>query len=249
MVLYWPTSTVGGDVCGKSGSTITPTPTIPGRANTALFSGQTLVSPSVYVILGPISARNLEGDRDHPECGRVLPGATLTFSPDHISYLHAMIPSYTSSGSFTSILYTYVSDKCSFNFEYLNTVPWTVVSHVNGLRLMGKGRTPTIPPDYTPILLLPTSAMGGGAIQSEFAECDRLVPIHDATFLPISGGTVATATQYGVNGKTISTTQQVISKPKSDFRTRASDGRVAETGMAYARLEQLPASIRTIPGQ
>ncbi|KAK5691162.1 hypothetical protein LTR97_011814 [Elasticomyces elasticus] len=47
-LLYWPVSTVSGDLCHGNASTITATPTIPGQPNTVKYMNTTLTSPTVY---------------------------------------------------------------------------------------------------------------------------------------------------------------------------------------------------------
>ncbi|KAK3626486.1 hypothetical protein LTR56_019759 [Elasticomyces elasticus] len=47
-LLYWPVSTVPGDLCHGNASTITATPTIPGQPNTVKYMTTTLTSPTVY---------------------------------------------------------------------------------------------------------------------------------------------------------------------------------------------------------
>ncbi|KAK5737577.1 hypothetical protein LTR17_006624 [Elasticomyces elasticus] len=47
-LLYWPVSTVSGDLCHGNASTITATPTIPGQPNTVRYMNTTLTSPTVY---------------------------------------------------------------------------------------------------------------------------------------------------------------------------------------------------------
>jgi len=47
-LFYWPVTTINGNVCGKSGTTITPTPTGDGP-NTFNLNGTILTSPTVYV--------------------------------------------------------------------------------------------------------------------------------------------------------------------------------------------------------
>ncbi|KXL45159.1 hypothetical protein M433DRAFT_130278 [Acidomyces richmondensis BFW] len=47
-LFYWPVTTINGNVCGKNGTTITPTPTGDGP-NTYNLNGTILTSPTVYV--------------------------------------------------------------------------------------------------------------------------------------------------------------------------------------------------------
>ncbi|KAK4902112.1 hypothetical protein LTR27_001014 [Elasticomyces elasticus] len=47
-LLYWPVSTISGDLCHGNGSTVTATPTIPGQPNTVRYMNTTLTSPTVY---------------------------------------------------------------------------------------------------------------------------------------------------------------------------------------------------------
>ena len=63
-VHYWPTPTpTGTDFCNSSWTPVTQTPTIPGKPNTAVVSGQTLTSPSLYHFIPSISLLTLAGTR------------------------------------------------------------------------------------------------------------------------------------------------------------------------------------------
>jgi hypothetical protein len=77
-LLYWPVTTTGGNVCGKNGTTISPTDTAP---RTTVFEGMTLVSPTVYISFHQLSARD--------DCGRLLGdqinGTILAMQPDQVS--------------------------------------------------------------------------------------------------------------------------------------------------------------------
>ncbi|KAK5739875.1 hypothetical protein LTR17_004971 [Elasticomyces elasticus] len=50
-LLYWPVSTISGDLCGRNASTMTMGPTISGRPNTYVTFNTTLTSPTVYIML------------------------------------------------------------------------------------------------------------------------------------------------------------------------------------------------------
>jgi len=63
-VWYWPTAAPSGtDFCNSSWAPVTATPTIPGKANTAIVSGKTLTSPSVYYFIKSVTVHTLAGTR------------------------------------------------------------------------------------------------------------------------------------------------------------------------------------------
>ncbi|KAF2736438.1 hypothetical protein EJ04DRAFT_562488 [Polyplosphaeria fusca] len=62
-IYSWPTpAPSGADFCSQNASHVTGTPTIPGKANTAVVSGHTLTSPSIYHFLSNITLRTALGD-------------------------------------------------------------------------------------------------------------------------------------------------------------------------------------------
>lgn len=59
---YWPKPIpTGSAFCDTNGTNITATPTIPGQANTAVISGLTLTSPSVYHFLRNVTLQTFTG--------------------------------------------------------------------------------------------------------------------------------------------------------------------------------------------
>ena len=62
-VLYWPPQ-VAGDFCAPanvSRTTLTPSPTIPGRPNTARYGDLVMTSPTMYYILSNVQMNTLAG--------------------------------------------------------------------------------------------------------------------------------------------------------------------------------------------
>jgi hypothetical protein len=59
---YWPTPLpTGSELCGTNGTNITATPTLPAQPNTAVVSGITLTSPSVYHFLRDATLKTFVG--------------------------------------------------------------------------------------------------------------------------------------------------------------------------------------------
>jgi hypothetical protein len=59
---HWPSPLpTGSAFCNTNGTNVTATPTIPGQANTAVISGMTLTSPSVYYLLRNVTLQTFAG--------------------------------------------------------------------------------------------------------------------------------------------------------------------------------------------
>lgn len=59
-VMYWPVKT-SGDLCTGGGTTVEPTPTIPGQPNTVQIGNLTMTSPTVYYILDNLEMKAYAG--------------------------------------------------------------------------------------------------------------------------------------------------------------------------------------------
>ncbi|KAI9657956.1 MAG: hypothetical protein M1821_002613 [Bathelium mastoideum] len=90
-LLYWPVTTVGGDLCGKAGSTIENTPTIPGKPNTVIFDNTTLTSPTVYFSFDTF------GPDTNSNCGTQHTNVLFPMDPNSVSTIQgarALIKSF-----------------------------------------------------------------------------------------------------------------------------------------------------------
>ncbi|GAB7356186.1 hypothetical protein MBLNU459_g6773t2 [Dothideomycetes sp. NU459] len=104
-MFYWPVSTVDGNFCAQNGSTVTATPTGDGP-NTFNLNGIILTSPTVYV-----SFYNLEYYTS-------APGYSSSFSTDSLI-------AFASSQISSQCGYHGADGIFPFNFQDLNTVPWS----------------------------------------------------------------------------------------------------------------------------
>lgn len=148
-MLYWPVTTASGNVCGQNGSVVTGTPTIPGRPNTAEYEGETLTSPSVYMIVGTARALQIV-NQTHTSSGWCAPTAhslTMTMNPTDVS------KKIWHNGNQLQTL--------SFNFNDLNTIPYSVytdeVCRWGTFRNMANDDCKTVWGGYTPTVLVPAS--------------------------------------------------------------------------------------------
>ena len=80
-MLYWPVTTVNGDLCEGNGSTVAPTPTGNGP-NTFVTMGITLTSPTVYLSFSTIYATQ-GGFMDY--IGTTLSNTIIPFASSDIS--------------------------------------------------------------------------------------------------------------------------------------------------------------------
>jgi hypothetical protein len=221
-MFYWPVTIVGGDICDKKGRTITPTPTIPGVPNTAEFRGQTLVSPSAYLLARPVSAffrgsyekgapRAEEGD-----CGNKYRSAWVSVAPESLS-------SFRKTQREDGFGWTYpfsLGPPYSFDLNDLNTVRWDVYSSAvlcAKKDMREKTCRLTAEPDkYTPILSLPIALKTAGfGVPGEWENCVPETPVGDITYVPITGTTVEVPlrTNYGSvddGGKLTSVTPTIV---------------------------------------
>ncbi|KAK0267816.1 hypothetical protein LTR35_015990 [Friedmanniomyces endolithicus] len=72
-LLYWPVTTVSGNLCDGSASTMTMTETSPGRANTIVTLNTTFTSPTVYI--------NVEGTWGYSSAGTRYENRTRILLP------------------------------------------------------------------------------------------------------------------------------------------------------------------------
>jgi hypothetical protein len=221
-VFYWPVTTVGGDVCGKNGQTIAPTPTIPGIPNTAVFRGYTFVSPSAYLMARPVSAffrgsyqegaPQVEGG----DCGNKYRSVLVSVAPESLS-------SFRKTQREDGFGWTYpnpLGTPYSFDLNDLNTVRWDVYS--SAVLCTKKGvlektcRLTAEPGKYTPILSLPMAIKTAGfGVPGEWENCVPETPVGDITYVPITGTTVEIPlrTNYGSvddGGKLTSVTPSIV---------------------------------------
>ncbi|KAK3621778.1 hypothetical protein LTR56_022595 [Elasticomyces elasticus] len=80
-LFYWPVTTVSGDLCNKTGTTITATPTKEGLPNTSVLNNSiTLTSPSVYVSFHNLSylTNNFNSTQSY------VTNTLMAFPPDEI---------------------------------------------------------------------------------------------------------------------------------------------------------------------
>jgi hypothetical protein len=213
-MFYWPVFTVSGDVCGKKGQTITPTPTIPGVPNTAVFSGQTLVSPSAYLLGHGVSAHFRAGD-----CGNKYRSALVPIATESLS-------SYRKTQREDGFGWAYpfaTGTPYPFDLNDLNTVPWDIYSSAV-LCSPRRGRTCQLtaePSKYTPILSLPLALKTAGfGVPGEWEGCTPGTPVGEVTYVPITGTavTVPLQTNYGSvdnGGKLTTVTPSLV--PSFDF--------------------------------
>ncbi|KAK5732505.1 hypothetical protein LTR17_010444 [Elasticomyces elasticus] len=80
-LFYWPVTTISGDLCNKTGTTITATPTKEGLPNTSVLNNSiTLTSPSVYVSFHNLSylTNNFNSTQSY------VTNTLMAFPPDEI---------------------------------------------------------------------------------------------------------------------------------------------------------------------
>ncbi|KAK5723450.1 hypothetical protein LTR15_005148 [Elasticomyces elasticus] len=80
-LFYWPVTTVSGNICNKTGTTITATPTKEGLPNTSVLNNSiTLTSPSVYVSFHNLSyiTNNFNSTQSY------VTNTLMAFPPDEI---------------------------------------------------------------------------------------------------------------------------------------------------------------------
>ncbi|KAF2468698.1 uncharacterized protein BDR25DRAFT_372506 [Lindgomyces ingoldianus] len=71
-VWYWPApGPTGSDFCNSSWAPPTATPTIPGKPNTAVVSGMTFTSPSVYHLIKSVTVYTLAGTNRKADSGYI----------------------------------------------------------------------------------------------------------------------------------------------------------------------------------
>lgn len=79
-ILYWPVTTVSGDLCKGNGSTVTPAPTISGQPNTIIYKNVTLTSPSIYY-----EFRSLATLDEHWYNPRLVETSIIGYPPEAVS--------------------------------------------------------------------------------------------------------------------------------------------------------------------
>jgi hypothetical protein len=110
---YWPVTTVSGDFCLQNGSTLTPSPTLPGVPNTAVVDGITFTSPTPYLSVAHAHAVVFNGYKYIDRCGA---GGTF---PNHDNILVALTSPSASLSSRVS-LGNEPADYAHFDFAHLN---------------------------------------------------------------------------------------------------------------------------------
>ncbi|KAF2120347.1 hypothetical protein BDV96DRAFT_683806 [Lophiotrema nucula] len=162
--LYWPQTTVSGDLCKQDGAIVTLAPTDPPLSNTAVYDGETITSPSVLMILGAISSNG---------CGSRLTDVTLTMKQDEVSKIY-----WSNRGRRTT----------SMTWDNLNTMPFGVYNSEQICEVMEatyrvRGCS-TIFGDYSPYLAIPTSVTSmlpewEGCTLDNYARAVNWVPLAD----------------------------------------------------------------------
>ncbi|MCJ1338217.1 hypothetical protein MMC09_003503 [Bachmanniomyces sp. S44760] len=158
-LFYWPVSLTypGSTPCPSLGRTVLATPTADGP-NTAIYSGTTFTSPTVYISFDTLVGNNFCVSQPTVANGLLeIPSSALS------SFIQT-------PGVYTDIFGTAASDASvgsgmldgsqAFNYADLapNPVPWSVYSARNcGLAgLTGPNCTSTIYGEYNPILIIPS---------------------------------------------------------------------------------------------
>lgn len=189
-LLYWPVQTAPAaidDYC-KNHSTITPTPTASGP-NLAYYSGYTLTSPSVYIILSGIDGLALQAEGP---CGPSIAKTIISMNPEEVS---------TARGS------GYIPYQMNFadlnhaivNGSYIPLVPWDAYQGMFWCWMDGEpDGCPVILDNYRPYILNPT---GLRDLDPHWSTCelftgpifDPPIPLTTAEFL---GGPTVTTTSH-----------------------------------------------------
>ena len=139
-VFYWPVRTVDGDLCLGNGSTVEATPTGVGP-NTAVISGKTYTSPTVYLTFDYVNAG--------PKCGTPKTGGVLPLAPESLSSVTWISMAEYENGQMNNVAGPY-----SFNYANLNNpVPWSAYS---GMSKCQDGYCSTIYQDYNPWIAVPS---------------------------------------------------------------------------------------------
>jgi hypothetical protein len=229
-MFYWPVSTISGDVCGKEGQTVTPTPTISGVPNTAVFRGQTLVSPSAYLLARPVSAyvrgsyvagaAEIEGG----DCGNKYESVMIPVATESLSSFRKT----QRDDGFGYVWATTLGPAYSFDLNDLNTVRWDIYSSAilcTKKNIRDKTcRLTAEPSRYTPILSLPLALKSAGfGIPGEWENCTPATAVADITFVPITGTAIEIPlkTNYGSvqnGGKLTSVTPTVVPEYRHSWR-------------------------------
>lgn len=187
-LLYWPVETApaGIDNYCKNHSTITQTPTASGP-NLAYYSGYTLTSPSVYVILSGIDGLALQAEGP---CGPSIAKTIISMDPGEVSTARGSdyIPY---SMNFADL------NHASVNGSYIPLVPWDAYQGMFWCWAYGTG-CPVILDNYRPYILNPT---GLRDLDPHWSTCelftgpifDPPIPLTTAEFL---GGPTVTTTSH-----------------------------------------------------
>ncbi|KAH7122833.1 hypothetical protein B0J11DRAFT_581508 [Dendryphion nanum] len=154
-VLYWPV-TMKGDFCGTQ-STIPPTPTISGKPNTALYSGLTITSPTIYYVLDNMHMQTFAGLVNGNRAltwmplhkyATTPPPLALPQDPVQIPVSSAIISCNLGRQCFTTLQ--------PFAFEHLSTAPARQYqSLIGGSDIIYQGY-------YAPFYTLPTALPTAG---------------------------------------------------------------------------------------
>ena len=127
-IFYWPTPTpTGTDFCNSSWVAPTLEPTIPGKPNTAVVSGFTLTSPTVYHFFRDFNLSTLAGTRTRADHGyivtrNVFHPYTITPGPRTLTYAQLesdMISVSWRKRSKSQTSYTYNND---FRINDIHTI-------------------------------------------------------------------------------------------------------------------------------
>jgi hypothetical protein len=212
-VFYWPTSKTGPS-CGKETNT-KPTPTIAGKANTAVFHNVTVTSPSALVVLRSLAAavttidtkKTVDEQRPvytppplYTRCGHEI-DATLAVHAESLSSLRNTYSPTLIQGPYTQ----YTTSKIPYSFDFadlnLGNVPYEAYAAAKGCNRQTRDDVhcpKTILDDYLPSLAIPKEAVDAG-LGSDFAGCSAGGLVERAVYVAITASTVEvpSTTKYG----------------------------------------------------
>lgn len=193
-LFHWPVTTVSGDFCKQDGTTITPTQTISGKDNMAVYNGMTMTSPTAVLIIDAVSAvvEYRSNNRNHwTYFGSVHTAATFSIHPTALSSVN----NFGVRLRVGSPLKSY-----SFNFADLNTVPYPTYSSVYCKR--ATDNCSMIWDEYAPKVGVPPELT---ALRSEWKYCTAWGSVRPMV-VPVTGGVTTTVTR----------TKSAVSSKKTD---------------------------------
>ncbi|PKY04280.1 hypothetical protein P168DRAFT_304585 [Aspergillus campestris IBT 28561] len=181
-LFYWPVSTVSGDLCSQTGTTIPATPTGTGP-NTAVINGNTFVSPTIYVSFTSIYARS--NMRAHPggSCGGEHENVIISVEPDAVSsYRGHRNAKYPIIGTAFPFSYDEFQLHQVGNYS-MPLIPWD--------KYEGGGQCPVgtsctlVRDDYRPHMGIPKGVMT--QIDERWTACHRSWYIPPVSMVPLIG--------------------------------------------------------------